>query len=148
MHPSLQRFVKTYNNSALYIGFVSRIKIYSLTYFWTVALTNSVPLYDCMVIVFLFWNKNFEFHVIELPCILLTHDKHTAKICIWRLKVIFTCILRGNLNLQNHFPDIFNIFYSIRISQDLSYERVCVKCTCYDWQPLFNIPFLHFKFFH
>jgi len=35
-------------------------------YCWTVALTHSVPLSDCILIGFLFWNKDFKSAVIEV----------------------------------------------------------------------------------
>jgi len=45
IHPNLQKFVKIFNNGALYVGIVSRIKIthWRVRYCWTVVLIKSVP---------------------------------------------------------------------------------------------------------
>ena len=75
-------------------------------YRWTVSLTNSMPLCDCIVIGFLYWSKDLKADVIELPVFCLkVCSRHNPKRCLLRLRGICTCrISRGNLNLQDPFP--------------------------------------------
>ena len=58
-----------------------KINFLTLRYCWAIALTNSVPLSDCLVIRFLSRNKYFNAVVMEVPDLSFSgSSKHTVKI--------------------------------------------------------------------
>jgi len=120
------------------------MKTYSLTFqvMLTVALTNLVPLSDCIVTSFLFLNKDFRTAVIEVTVFsligMLQTKRENMSITFKRYLYLSLYFKRG---IQSARP-IMNICYRIWISREpLTYRFVQ---SVLNLRPLFFISFVNF----
>jgi len=102
-------------------------------YCCTVALTNSVPLSDCMVIGFLFWNNDFkadatEVAVLSFRCTLQAHQEYTSM--IFKSYLYLSLYLFGNLYLQ--YPTHVHHQYLLQYTdcEGFFFAHVCAECMC------------------
>ena len=116
-------------------------------YCWTLALTNSVPLSDCIVIGFLFWNNDFKADVIEVPVLSF---KGTLQAYRENMSMTFKRYLGLSLYFERELKSarsisqtssIFVTVYGLRGNLFLT---GCARCTCFDLTATLPHPFSYF----
>ena len=116
-------------------------------YCWTVALTNSVLLSDCMLISFLFWNKNFKADVIQVAVLSFrgTLEADCENISnTFRRYFYLSLYFASELKYARSISQTSSIFVTVYGLRWNLFLQVCVKCTCSDLTTNFLLPFSYF----
>ena len=104
-------------------------------YCWTVALRNSVPSSDCIVIGFLFWNKDFKAAVIEVPVFSFIGTLQAYRENISMTFKRYLCLslyFERELKSARSISQTSSMFVTVcRFRANLLRACLC-KCTCLD----------------